>query len=200
MRASDDVLFAHLRRTNADFARRVRSIEPGQWADPTPCAEWDVRALVSHLVQANAIYRLLLHGGDSAQFLVIRERDALGDDPAGSFDAAAANCLAAFGEPGALDRLVDYPFGPADGRKLLGLLIADTVVHSWDLARATGGPEELDPRVVEWVDDNFEWLYTGVTEGPLDPGSTHRYFAAAAAAPADETRQQRMLRLMGRRP
>ncbi|WP_177226712.1 maleylpyruvate isomerase N-terminal domain-containing protein [Saccharopolyspora shandongensis] len=42
------MLFAHLRRTNADFARRVRSIEPGRWADPTPCAEWDVRALVSH--------------------------------------------------------------------------------------------------------------------------------------------------------
>ncbi|SDY56755.1 TIGR03086 family protein [Saccharopolyspora shandongensis] len=131
---------------------------------------------------------------------MIREQEALGDDPAGSFDAAAVNCLAAFGERGALDRLVDYPFGPADGRKLLGLLIADTVVHSWDLARATGGPEDLDPSLVGWVDDNFEWLYTGVAEGPLDAGSTHRYFAAAAAAPADETCQQRMLRLIGRRP
>ncbi|MER5387564.1 TIGR03086 family metal-binding protein [Saccharopolyspora sp. NPDC002686] len=200
MRNADDVLFEHLRRTNEDFADLVGSVEPEQWTAPTPCADWDVRALVSHLVQANVIYRMLLHGGTSDEFLTIREQNSLGDDPAGLFRTAAEECLAAFAEPGALDGEVDYPFGPADGRKLLGLLIADTVVHTWDLARATGEPEDLAPQLVEWIDDNFEHLYTGVTEGPLDRNRTYEHFAAPAQPPTAETRQHRVLRRAGRRP
>ncbi|KAA5827075.1 TIGR03086 family protein [Saccharopolyspora hirsuta] len=199
MRNADDVLFDHLRRTNEDFAALVGSVGPERWTAPTPCPDWDVRALVGHLVQANVIYRMLLRGGSSDQFLIVREQNALGDDPVGSFRSAAEECLAAFAEPGSLDRDVDYPFGPADGRKLLGLLIADTVVHTWDLARATGAPDELDPQLVDWVDDNFEQLYTGVAEGPLDP-STTRHFAAPAPGVPGETRQDRMLRLVGRTP
>ena len=199
MRDDDDVLFTLLRRVNEDFARRVRSIGQRQWAYPTPCPEWDVRALVGHLVQANVIYRMLLRGGSSEQFLVVREQNALGDRPAESLDRAAAECFAAFSGPGALDRMVDYPFGPVDGRKLLGLLIADTLVHTWDLASALGDSEDLDPALVEWVDDNFERLYTGVAEGPLDPATTHRHFAPPNPSTAD-SRQDRLLRLMGRNP
>ncbi|MER7082752.1 TIGR03086 family metal-binding protein [Saccharopolyspora kobensis] len=200
MSDADDVLFGHLRRTNEDFAHLVRSVGPEQWTARTPCPDWDVRALVSHLVQANVIYRMLLRGGSSDQFLTIREHNTLGEDPAESFRAAASECLATFAETGALDREVDYPFGPADGRKLLGLLIADTAVHTWDLARAIGAPEDLDPGLVDWVEDNFEHLYAEVAEGPLDPNSTHRHFAAPSLPATAESDQHRMLRRMGREP
>ncbi|WP_344532121.1 TIGR03086 family metal-binding protein [Streptomyces albiaxialis] len=204
---SDDTLFALLDDAHAGFARRVRAIGPGRWKDPTPCPDWTVTELVNHAVQGNLVYTALLGGGKAEDFLTSLDEDALGDGPEAalaSFERAAASCAAALREPGALERPVDYPFGPAVGRKLLGLMVTDMTVHAWDLARAVDGDDQLPPRLVAWIAAHVEWLYDEMEESPLSPTNSFRYYAAPLPPGGDGTDpdgpQHRLLRLMGRDP
>lgn len=181
------------------FARRLIEVGPEQWTAPTPCAEWDVRHLVNHVTRGNLNYILLLDGGSAADFLRHRDEDALGADPVGAYRRSVRECAAAFRAPGALRRVVDYPLGPVAGEQALAVRTTDTVVHTWDLARALGLAEELDRELVAWIDDNLDAIYAGLAESPMASGSSHRFFAAPGAPPpAEESRQSRLLRLMGR--
>jgi uncharacterized protein (TIGR03086 family) len=57
----------------------------------------------------------------------------------------------AFAKPGALERTVHHPVGDMAGSQLLGLLVMDSVIHSWDLATAIGVDAGLDEQLVEQV-------------------------------------------------
>ena len=183
---------------SAGFASRLRLVRPGQWSSPTPCSEWDVRQLANHMTRGNLNYALLVQGGSGAEFLRLREVDALGGDPPGSYAASVRTCAAAFGAPGALERVVDYPLGAVTGRQALAIRIADAVIHTWDLARATGAGDRLDAGLVEWIGANLAEIYAGLPETPVAPRTSHRFFAAPEEAPGGASRQDRLLHLMGR--
>lgn len=182
---------------SAGFARRLELVRPGQWTWPTPCSEWDVRHLANHMTRGNLNYALLARGGSSAGFLRLRDADALGRDPFGSYAASVRTCAAAFG---ALDRVVDYPLGAVTGRQALAIRITDTVIHTWDLARATGTDDRLDDGLVAWIDGNLDKIYAGLPETPVAATTSHRFFAAPGAPPGGASRQDRLLHLMGRTP
>jgi uncharacterized protein (TIGR03086 family) len=122
----------------ADVAERtgrlISNIAPNQWGDPTPCTEWDVRALVDHLIGGNARFTAALSGQAGR--------------PDGYADSTE-RMLAAFRAPGALDRVVEVPFGKVPATVALHLRLADVMVHGWDLARATGQHAEYPEDVVE---------------------------------------------------
>ena len=132
--------------TNA--TRLVGGISDEQWSQPTPCSEWDVRALVNHMA------------GTSKVLTASARREAptsdpndenLGDDPVGSFTAAIAGAEAAWRTPGALDGEVSVPFDmPAVAA--LGVNILDIGTHCWDLATATGQDLQLSPGAVAAID------------------------------------------------
>ena len=177
-------------RVAADgFRARLRSV--GDWAAPTPCAEWDVRALVNHVVRGNLNYAALA----GADFLRMRDVDALGDDPHAAFDRSVEVCAAAF--DGALDSVLDYPLGRIRGTQAIGIRTADTVVHTWDLARAVGGDERLDGNLVAWLDDELDEIYAGLPETPTSAETTHRFFAAPRGKPGPSA-QERLLHRTGR--
>ncbi len=199
MSDSDDVLLARFAAASEGFARRLRAVRPGQWASPTPCSQWTVCDLVNHMARGNLNYSLLAHGGSGEEFLRLRDADALGTNPVAAFDQSTAQFLAAFGEPGALDRVADYPLGAASGRQLVSIRVTDSVVHTWDLARAVSLPEKLDPDLVDWVLANLASTYDNIAESPVGDGTTHRFFAAPrAAGPATTSPQDRLLHIMGR--
>ncbi|KZB83454.1 TIGR03086 family metal-binding protein [Amycolatopsis regifaucium] len=196
---TDNALLGHFDTVADGFSDRLRAVPDTSWDNPTPCTEWNVRELVNHMIQGSRIYTALLGGGSSAEFMAALDQVSLDGGPADTFRNAVAECRAAFHSPGALDRVVDYPFGPVPGRQLLGLYVVDAVTHTWDLARAVGLEERLDPSTVRWITDNFDWIYHGVSESPILAGS--RYYGPPTETPAPEASEQdRLLHAMGRRP
>jgi uncharacterized protein (TIGR03086 family) len=185
---------------SAGFERRLRAVPPAAWAWPTPCTEWDVRLLVNHATRGNLNYVRLLHGGTGAEFLRQRDADALGHQPVAAYAFSVRECAEAFSRPGALRRVLDYPLGKVTGRQALAVRTADTIVHTWDLARAVGADESLDGGLVAWLDDQLGAVYAGLAETPVAAGTTHRFFGAARDPSAADTPQDRLLRRMGREP
>ena len=85
------------RRSVEDFGQRVMAIGAGDWAQPTPCADWSVRDLVRHLVYEELWTPPLLAGATVADIGDRFEGDILGDDPQVAWKEAAAHALAAAG-------------------------------------------------------------------------------------------------------
>lgn len=163
------------RRAVAAFGERVHGMPPGTWRWPTTCEAWDVRALVHHLVEECRWAPPLLRGATIAGVGDRLAGDLLGDDPVGAWDAAAEEAVAAADgtDPAAT---VHLSFGAVPAREYLHQLAADHLVHAWDLARATGQDESLDPEVVDGV---LAWF------GDAEP----LYRAAGVIGPAVEAGQ-----------
>jgi uncharacterized protein (TIGR03086 family) len=186
---------------STQFQERLRRVRPDQWTLPTPCTEWNVRDLVSHMTRGNLNYVRLLDGGTSAEFLRLREVDAVGTDPVAAYTSSVHECAAAFAAPGALQRILDYPLGRIPGEQALAVRIADSTVHTWDLARALHVDEALDVDLVAWVEDHLDEIYAGLAESPIAADTTHRFFAAPPDEPPPGASQQhRLLLRMGRKP
>lgn len=186
---------------SAEFEWRLRLARADQWCWPTPCSDWNVRALVNHMTRGNLSYVSLLAGGSAEEFVHTRDLDALGEDPVGAYVASARACADAFAASGALDRILDYPLGKVTGRQALAVRTTDATIHTWDLARALAVDERLDAGLVTWIDEHLDAIYAGLPETPIDLGSTHRFFAAPAGpTEPDASRQDRLLYRMGRQP
>jgi uncharacterized protein (TIGR03086 family) len=151
---------AQHRRAVEGFGARVRAIGADQWHAPTPCTEWDVRDLVSHLVVEQLWVGAMLRGETIADVGDRFDGDQLGVDAVAAWDRAAADSLAAFAAPGAIDRVVHLSYGDVPAADYCREMAFDATVHTWDLARATGGDERLDPELVaaarELVDARFD--------------------------------------------
>jgi uncharacterized protein (TIGR03086 family) len=170
---------------SAGFGCRLEGV--GEWTAQTPCSEWDVRQLVNHVVRGNVNYVALLEGGSAKEFLRLREVDALGDDPVGAYQRSVQGFVDAF--RGASTRMLDYPLGRIDAGQGVAIRTADTVIHTWDLARATNGEETLAPALVDWMDENLAAIYHGL-EG------MGRFFGTSVRVV--ESKQDGLLRRMGR--
>jgi nitrilase len=141
---------SELHRRAADaFGARVHIIGDDQWELPTPCSEWNVRQLVNHLVYENRWTAPIFAGRTIAEVGDRFEGDLLGDDPRAAWDDAAKEAVAAVQERGALGRTVHLSFGDVPGSEYAMQLFADHLIHGWDLARAIGSDERLDPELVD---------------------------------------------------
>ena len=162
---------ALLRHAGAEFERRLAAITPDQLLQPTPCEEWTVRDLVSHVVGESIMSVRLLHGADAESAMVGLDGDILGDDASTAFATAASAEHAAFEEPGATERIVHHPAMDMPGAQLLGFRIGGLTLHAWDLARASGGDETLDSELVEAVWAQLSPMAPFITQtGVFGPG------------------------------
>lgn len=185
---------------STEFGQRLPSVRPDQWTAPTPCAEWNVRQLVNHMVRGNLNYVDLLAGSSREDFLRMRDADALGDDPLAAYAASVRLVADAFGRPGALDQVLDYPLGKVTGCQALAVRATDSAIHAWDLARALGVDDRLDADLVAWISDGLGEIYAGLAESPVAAETTHRFFAAPGVVSGSVSRQEGLLNLMGRNP
>jgi uncharacterized protein (TIGR03086 family) len=146
------------RRACDQFGEKVAGIREEQWGDQTPCSEWDVRALVEHLVSENAWISPLLAGRSIADVGDSLSGDLLGHDPKGAWRDHAAQALAAVNDEAAMDRTVQISRGEVPGAEYVFEVVADLAVHGWDLARAIGADETMDPELLDVVYPYYEPL------------------------------------------
>ncbi|TWF79147.1 uncharacterized protein (TIGR03086 family) [Pseudonocardia hierapolitana] len=179
------------RRASAEFTARVHRVGD-RWTAPTPCAGWDVRALVRHLVEEERWAPPLLDGATIAEVGDRFAGDLLGADPVAAVDDAAPRAVSAVESGEALTRTVHLSFGDVPGQEYVMQLAADHLVHAWDLGQALGDDSALDADAVATVREWFasiEPLYRRV--GVIGP----RAALPDAAGPQDE-----LLAMFGRSP
>ena len=128
-----------LKAATDHFGAVLGRVEPDQYELATPCTEWSVVQLVDHVVVGTRWAGMILRGADGRAALVQILSTPLSDDRRVDWLAAGAEQLAAFADPGALERTVAHPIGPTPARAFLHLRMGDLVVHAWDLAHAVGG-------------------------------------------------------------
>jgi uncharacterized protein (TIGR03086 family) len=188
-----------LDRAAEGASRRLHGAGDDAWSNPTPCTEWDVRALAQHLIGGNHMAVALLAGASADESMAaaragVEAARAAGGDLAAAFDASALAQRDAFARPGALDGTVHHVVGDIPAQMLLGFRVADMLVHSWDLARGVGADEALDPQVVEVVWGFAHPMTAGlVASGRFGDGPS-------GTVGADAPLQLRLLDLHGRRP
>jgi uncharacterized protein (TIGR03086 family) len=174
-----------------EFDRRVRSVAAQQWHNATPCTEWDVRALVNHLVTEQLWAPLLLDGATVEDVGDRFDGDQLGDDPVTAWASAAAASRDAFAAPGALRRSVELSYGRRPAQGYCQEMTLDLAVHAWDLARAIDAEERLDDELVAEV--------LAFIEPQVEQLAASGLFAAPLPVAADADAQTRLLALLGRR-
>ena len=130
----------------------LANVGPEQLTNPTPCSEYDTRALAGHLVTTVERARMIGEGGDVYSVPVVTTGFA-DDRLADAYAGAVAKMWAVWRDsPGAdtlLDRSMKAPWGTTSGRVVLHGYVNETLVHGWDLAVATGQDCEADPGLAE---------------------------------------------------
>ena len=158
----------------------VAAVTDDQHGRPTPCAEWNVRDLLNHLLATLVLGEALL--GDKAPAIAaapgeLPDRDLVGDDALKAYRVGVEALLAAAGGD-ALTRPHATPLGEMPGEVLGGFTTLDIAVHGWDLARATGQDPTLDAGLAEAVLDFAHRFVTDRNRGarigppvPVDAGA-----------------------------
>jgi uncharacterized protein (TIGR03086 family) len=154
------------RRSVDAFLERVARVRADQWHDPTPCADWDVRTLVNHIVYEQRWSVPLFAGATIAEVGDRFEGDLLGPDPLADARDAAEGAVMAATEQGT----VHLSFGDTPAEEYMRQLFADHVIHGWDLAVGIGGDRTLDPAAVHeisvWFADREDGYRSAGAIGP----------------------------------
>ncbi|MFC7386994.1 TIGR03086 family metal-binding protein [Sphaerisporangium rhizosphaerae] len=175
-----------------EFGLRVGMVEGDMWGAPTPCSEWTVRDLVNHLVVEQLWVPPLLAGETVAGVGDRFAGDRLGEDPVARWTDASVAAQRALAEPGALDRDVHLSYGTVSARHYCMELTADLAVHAWDLARALGADDRVDPGVMSAAYEHLLPMKDALAGSGM--------FDEPVPVPADADPQTRTLALTGRHP
>lgn len=169
----------------AAFTERVAAVPPDAWEHPAPCEGWVARDVVGHLVEwipglFSGIWDLPAPDGPS-----------VADDPAGAWAALDRTLQTALDDPEQAGQVRDAPMGTLTFEAAVDMVATtDVFLHTWDLARATGGDERLDPdevrRLLVAMEPLDEVLRSSGHYGPRTP------------VPDDADEQTRLLAFIGR--
>ena len=173
-------------------------VEPGQLDAPTPCASWDVRALINHFIGTAHWWAGVIDGENGAGEDSAGEGGTAVDYAAGDYVAAYTEAVkiavAAFGADDVPGRTIRLPFGEFPGAAVLAMAAHDQFTHGWDLARAIGYPAELDPGIAA---DLLSHARVAITDGLRGPDGAAP-FGPAAEAPAGAGTADRLAAFLGR--
>ena len=183
-----------LQQTCASTERVVEGVAEDQLDLATPCTEWDVRALLNHLLGTFALGAALLSDTPPAVDVAPGEvpaTDLVGDDPLQAYRQAVERLLAAAGGD-ALQRAHSTPLGEMPGAVLGGMTALDILVHGWDLAVATGQDATLDDALAEPA--------LGFARETITDDSRASRIGPEVPVPADASATDRLVAYLGRRP
>ncbi|GAA5141379.1 maleylpyruvate isomerase family mycothiol-dependent enzyme [Nocardioides marinquilinus] len=185
LRLSDAPADLH-RAIAAGFTARVEGA--ADWDAPAPVAGWTARDVVRHLVEW---FPPFLQGGADIRLLAGPSVD---DDPVGAWRSQTDAVQTLLDDPSSSRRVLSNPH--------IGVLplpeavtrfyTVDVLMHTWDLARATGQDETLDP-------DLCAELLAGME--PMDDVlRASGQYGSRVDVPADADPQTRLIAFIGRDP
>ncbi|MET0862947.1 MAG: TIGR03086 family metal-binding protein [Nakamurella sp.] len=185
------------RRRATEFERKVAAVEPDQWSNQSPCDDWLARDVVGHIVVMHAA--MLAPLGRE-----LTPAPSVADDPLRAFVSARSDVEAVLADAELSARHIATPGGGMTVAEHIDQVVsADLVLHGWDLARATGQDDTIDPVEVEamWTANTAvpaEMMEKLRTPGAFGPGVV--VFGPEVAVPADAPLQDRLLGSIGRNP
>ena len=154
------------------FGAKVRAVPADRWAAPTPCADWSVRDLVNHVTGEHLWAPHLLDGETIAQVGDRYDGDVLGDSPVAAWERAAQGSRVAF-LAASPDAVVHLSFGDNPALEYGQQMLADLVIHGWDLARGAGLDETMQPaaaaQTLGYLEANAKsWEAAGIFAAPVE--------------------------------
>ncbi len=175
------------RRVADEFTRCARTVPDGAWERPAPCDGWVARDVVRHLVEwVPAFFRDA--GGPSFP------SGSADDDPVGGWCELDGAVRAVLDDPEASAEVITHPRAGQHrvDDALDTFVLGDVLVHTWDLARATGRDVTLDPAEVKRMIDGME---------PFDEMlRSSGHYGPRVPVPDDADDQTRLLAFTGRQP
>jgi uncharacterized protein (TIGR03086 family) len=165
----------------------IARIRPDQAALPTPCTEFDVRALVNHVVFDIQTFAYNVGGGARGE----PDDDLIGSDWSGAYAAAQVSLEDAWREKG-VEGTVKGRRGEFPATWAVGQHLADLSVHAWDLATATHQSTKLDQEVARV---SLDWAH-----GALRPEYRGTAFGPEVEVPENAPIYERLVGFFGRNP
>lgn len=181
-------------RAAEPLAKLLRTITPDQLVAPTPCADFDVRALLNHLLfwgpsLVGAASKAPIAPPAAAETDV----DLTGGDWSAALDTQLGELATAWRNPEAWQGTTHLG-GPTELPASLvgGMVVGELVVHGWDLARALG-------TTADWDDDLLRYLLDE-TAATADQGRAMGIYGPEIPVAPDAPVLDRILGLAGRDP
>ena len=173
------------RRLGDAFADKIAAVPDDRWESQSPCEEWKARDVVNHVVGTQGMFLGFI--GEELQ-----DVPSVDDDPAGAWNAARSQIQQRLEDPDKATTEFEGMTGKSTFEAGVDkFLCTDLVVHGWDLARATGLDETIDPEDAKRVQRNM----ASMGDGLRSPGA----FGAEVEPPSGADEQQKMLAFLGRK-
>lgn len=177
-----------IERATAFAAEKVKGVTDGDLAKPTPCSEFDVRALLNHVTGGLEMLKVAAEGGKAD----MPEGDQFGSDPGGVYEQRRAALVAALKGEGVLQRNWEMPFGSLPGSMMADIAFMEHLTHAWDLAKATGQDTTLPEDLVAQCAD---------TVAPMDAMLRMQGVCGPAVPVGDDaSAQDKLIAFLGRQP
>jgi uncharacterized protein (TIGR03086 family) len=177
------------RKRAAGLNARVEAVPADNWGNQSPCEDWTARDVVRHVVDTSAMF-LGFIGKDAPS------GPSVDDDPVGAWHAARDAIQAGLDDPSIASKEYEGMMGPTNFEASVDrFLSADALIHTWDLARAAGLDEQLDPEDVSASLAAMEAMEAEFGDMMRQSGA----FGAEVDAPHDADEQTRLLHFLGRK-
>ena len=167
----------------------VTGVSPDQLDGPTPCSDFDMRALGNHMTgflpyAANAFRKGPDMEGEAPGFTQ--------DNWSASYNAMAQDLVAAIGEDGALEGEIKFGAGTMPAAMAANITLLELTVHAWDLAKATGQEYQLDSETAG--------MSAAITSEAGPNGREGGFFGPEVDAPEGASEFEKALAVAGRDP
>lgn len=174
------------------FDHVIRTVPANAWDNASPCSEWSAREVAGHAMGVVSMVAARAEGRDPQHDFMGAPGKIAGAKPYEAWSKIRDEALEALDQQGVLQREVDMPMGKNTIDGMIGFLFADTLVHTWDLARAVKGDDRLDVELAALALKNLT---------PMAPMLAKTgNFAPAVDVPASADAQAKLLGLSGRKP
>jgi uncharacterized protein (TIGR03086 family) len=175
------------RTVSSGFSARAEAVPAGGWDAPAPCEGWVARDVVAHLVEWVPAFFF------ERWNVEVLPQPGVDRDPAGAWESVRGTVQQALDDPAVAGHEADTPMGRQSFEDAVAaIVVGDVLVHTWDVARACGLDERLDPAEVH--------VLLAEMEGMGEAMDASGHYGPPVEVPADADEQTRMLALTGRTP